>query len=457
MSITSAHIIWSLPKSSCLMLQCPMPCGAQRRSRVAPAGYAFRLLLLLALSLWCGQSAYSHFNLNLNIRIFHVEHLDDGLDVYLRVPMPYLVANLAGPEQADGSRTPAPFTSNAMVDGELMHYIDYAALRQSPQTLAQLAANGHQIRSNGKTLQAKISSVLVYQGLTQPPFSTLQEAKNAFASNTQEIVNPPPFVGDAVADVLLQYRPGRKVTRYTLASSLNPGLEGQEDTANLIVDYYGQDPQIYRITGLLAESVEISRSVWAAAATFVAEGVRHILGGYDHVLFVACLVIGALTLTSLAWRITGFTIGHSITLSLGFFGYTPKAEWFVPLVETGIAASIVYAALLALLKSKNTFGSGFAVTTLIGMLHGFGFSFVLQEILGVSSPNIWISLLAFNVGVEIGQLAIIVLIWPVLMLITRYQPAAGNVIKWVVAVAAIGIASLWIGQRASAVLAIFVS
>ena len=129
----------------------------------------------------------------------------------------------------------------------------------------------------------------------------------------------------------------------------------------------------------------------------------------------------------------------------------------MPLVETGIAASIVYAAMLALLKPKNTIGSGFAVTTLIGMLHGFGFSFVLQEILGISSPNIWISLLAFNVGVEIGQLAIIVLIWPVLMLIARYHPAAGNAIKWVVAVAAIGIASLWIGQRASAVLTIFVS
>ena len=434
-----------------------MSTNAQRRHRASTAKYTFhlyRLLLVLCLSLWCAQSAYSHFNLNLNIRIFHVEHLDDGLDVYLRVPMPYLVAHLAGPEQADGSRTPAPFTSNAMIDDQLMHYIDYAALQQQPQALAQLAADGHQFRTDGKTLQATTSSILVYQGLTQPPFSTLQEAKNAFASNDQELVDPPPFVGDAVADVLLQYRPGHKVSSYTLSSSLNPGLDGQQDTANLIVDHYGQDQQIYRISGLLEEPVEISRSVWAAAATFVAEGVRHILGGYDHVLFVACLVIGALTLTSLAWRITGFTLGHSITLSLGFFGYTPKAQWFVPLVETGIAVSIVYAAVIALQKSTDTIRSGMVVTTLIGMLHGFGFSFVLQEILGVTSPNIWISLLAFNVGVEIGQLAIIVLIWPVLMLITRYQPAIGNGIKWVVAIGAIAIASLWIGQRASAVLAI---
>ncbi len=431
--------------------QAPLSAALQCRQRaplVLPAGLA----LLLAL-LSFAQVARSHFNLNLNIRIFHIEHVDDGLDVYLRVPMPYLVAHLAGPEQPDGNRVAAPFTSNAMVDGQLMHYVDYQALLRDPDPLAQLAAEGHQFHHNSQMLQPKAIRVRVYRGLDQPPFSTLQEAADAFA-NQQAAVDPPPFVGDAVVDVYLQIRPGHAVNSYTLASSLNPGLEGQQDTANLIADYYGQDTQIYRITGLLEQPVEISRSVWAAAATFVEEGVKHILAGYDHVLFVACLVIGALTLTGLAWRITGFTIGHSVTLSLGFFGYSPKAEWFVPLVETGIALSIVYAALIALQSARDTLRSGFIVTTVIGMLHGFGFSFVLQEILGVTSPNIWVSLLAFNVGVELGQLAIMVLIWPVLMLITRRLPTAGNAIRWTVAVVAIGIASLWIGRRGSAIMAV---
>lgn len=431
-----------------------MPPGLPGRHRATVAGVLYPFLLILIFAL-CGlQSAHAHFNLNLNIRIFHVDHVDEGLDVYLRVPMPYLVANLAGPEQPDGTRTAAPFTSNAMVDGQLMHYIDYDSLQRSPQDLASLAADGHQFRHNGAVLQARAVGVLVYSGLNQPPFSTLQEAKTAFENNTQQIIDPPPFVGDTVADVLLQFRPGYNIKSYSITSSLNPGLEAQEDTANLIVDHYGQDSQIYRISGLLQEPVEISHSAWAAAVTFIKEGVRHILGGYDHVLFVACLVIGAMTFVGLAWRITGFTIGHSVTLSLGFFGYSPKADWFVPLVESGIALSIVYAALLALQSSKDTVRSGFIVTMLIGMLHGFGFSFVLQEILGVSSPNIWVSLLAFNVGVEIGQLAIIVLIWPVLMLINSRQAAASNAIKWVVAIGAIAIASLWLGQRVSQLLAI---
>ena len=142
MYITLARTIWSLPESNLLKSQAPLSTALQGRQRaplVLPAGLA----LLLAL-LSFAHVARGHFNLNLNIRIFHIEHVDDGLDVYLRVPMPYLVAHLAGPEQADGNREPAPFTSNAMVDGQLMHYVDYQALLREPELLAQLAADGHQ-------------------------------------------------------------------------------------------------------------------------------------------------------------------------------------------------------------------------------------------------------------------------------------------------------------------------
>jgi len=87
-------------------------------------------------------------------------------------------------------------------------------------------------------------------------------------------------------------------------------LDGQEDTANLIVDYAGEAPAIFRVRGLLQEPVVISNSIWKAAKTFIVEGVRHILTGYDHVLFVVCLVLGTTLLTALAWRVTGFTIAN---------------------------------------------------------------------------------------------------------------------------------------------------
>jgi len=398
--------------------------------------------------------ASAHFKLNLNIRIFHISHHADGVDLYMRLPMPYLVASLLGPEESDGSRTPAPFTTHAMVDDELLHYLDLAALNRDPLPLGQLAADGHVIESNGRPLQGVVKKVLVFSGDTQTPFSTLEEAIQSF--NTDQIqYEQPPFVGDSLVDVLLQYRPGHSLSGYQLSSTLNPDLPGQEDTANLVLDYGEKEPVVYRVTGLLSEPVEIDRSLFTAAKTFVVEGVRHILGGYDHVLFVVCLVLGAMTLSSLIWRVTGFTVGHSITLVLGFFGYTPSAPWFVPLVETGIALSIILAGVHALTGSKAINNTGaLAVTVLLGFLHGLGFSFVLNEILGVTSSNIWLSLLSFNVGVELGQLAIVLVLFPVLAIVMKFKPQWTNGTRWVLALPCIVIASVWSGQRAVALLAL---
>ena len=405
--------------------------------------------LVLLTALVIPSAASAHFKLNLNIRIIHVAHQDDGLAVYMRLPMPYLVADLAGEVLDDGSREPAPYTTNALVDGEWMHYVDFDAVAQDALGLGQLAASGHTITSAQSNVESEVITVRVYQGDTQPPFSTLEEAIRAFSSAELEAVSPPPFVGDSVVDVLIHYNFSGSVSKYELSSSLNPGLEGQEDTANLIVDYTGDAPAVFRVRGLLNEPVVISNSIWKAAKTFIVEGVRHILAGYDHVLFVVCLVLGATLISALAWRVTGFTIGHSVTLTLGFFGYVPEAAWFIPLIETGIALSIILAALLALNThpTNPSSKSGFLLTTLIGMLHGLGFSFVLQEILSVTSSNIWISLLSFNVGVEIGQLAIVLLLWPVLYLIGKFLPHKLMAVKWVIALPCIVIAAVWSGQR----------
>ena len=232
----------------------------------------------------------AHFKLNLNIRILHIEHVDDGLDVFMRLPMPYLVADRLGAEQEDGSRSVAPFTTNDLVDGELMHYVDFQAVEAEPHGLGEFAAQGHTIESKGRKLEADVRAVSLFTGLSQPPFSTLDEAKKAFEKHTTRLIEPAPFVGDVVVVIWLQYRTAGSVSSYRVSSNLNPGLPGQEDTANLIVDYADSQPAVFRIKGLLDQPVEISNSVWAAASTFVVEGVSHILSGYDHLLFVVCLL-----------------------------------------------------------------------------------------------------------------------------------------------------------------------
>ena len=168
-------------------------------------------------------------------------------------------------------------------------------------------------------------------------------------------------------------------------------------------------------------------------------------------LFVLCLALGALRFGSLLWRATGFTIGHTVTLIAGFFGLAPSGAWFIPAVEMGIALSIIYAALVAVTKRGKATRSErtmFSITTAIGLLHGLGFSFVLHEILQVDAPNIRQSLLAFNLGVELGQVLIILATWPLFRLVARWNDRAWQIGRWGVALPCISIAALWTGQRA---------
>jgi amino acid transporter len=95
----------------------------------------------------------------------------------------------------------------------------------------------------------------------------------------------------------------------------------------------------------------------------------------------------------------------------------------------------------------------FFVTCAIGLLHGLGFSFVLHKILQITSPDNWQSLLAFNVGVEIGQLSIIVIAWPLFRLIEHLSQRIWIMGRWSVAAGCAAIAVFWTGQRAFSIIA----
>ena len=401
---------------------------------------AFVLLWLTALP------AAAHFQLNVNIRVILVEHHQEGLRIYLRLPAPYVLANLIGEPQVDGTVEPAPFTINRVVEGELMHIVDAVALKAYPLGLGELVAEGHQVLRDGKPLPMTVEEVRVYPALQQPPFANLAEARAAF----ENPVFPPDagevFVGDSVIDVRLYVDAGKPLYSYSLKSTLDPGVPGTEDTANLIIDELAGEVLIFRETGLLAEPVEVSRSWLKAAAGFVVEGVHHILSGYDHVLFVLCIAIGAVGFVNLLWRVTGFTLGHTVTLILGFFGYVPQGAWFVPAVELGIALSIIYAAAVAVLQRP---GAGtVAVTSGIGLLHGLGFSFVLHEILRLDSPNLWQSLISFNVGVELGQVAIVAVVFPIFWWLAKRGEKLVTTVRWVIALPCMAVAGVWVAERA---------
>ena len=149
-----------------------------------------------------------------------------------------------------------------------------------------------------------------------------------------------------------------------------------------------------------------------AALRFVSLGFHHILDGIDHLLFIFCLVIPFRRLRPLIAIVTSFTVAHCLTLAASVLGFAPDALWFPPLIEVLIALSIVYMALENIVGPKLE--RRWLVAFGFGLVHGFGFSFALRESLQFAGSHLATSLLAFNVGVELGQILVLVLAIPVL-------------------------------------------
>jgi len=159
-------------------------------------------------------------------------------------------------------------------------------------------------------------------------------------------------------------------------------------------------------TGLLSPKESLWRvpereSVSGVAKEYFGLGFLHILGGYDHLLFLACLILIAATWRRILITVTGFTIAHSITLAMAALGIFRVP---IPPVEAVIALSILFLATEIARGRKNslTWKYPIAVSSSFGLLHGFGFAAVLSQI-GLPQTEIPAALLFFNIGVEVGQ------------------------------------------------------
>ncbi len=190
--------------------------------------------------------------------------------------------------------------------------------------------------------------------------------------------------------------------------------------------------------------------------TYVRDGIRHILIGMDHILFLICLLLPAgFRRTDGAWQrvedwreavwpvlriVTAFTLAHSITLGVAAIGLVSLPS---RLVESVIAASIVVAAL------NNVWpvvvGRLWMVAFGFGLIHGFGFASVLSD-LGLPEGALAVSLLGFNLGVEIGQLAIVAVALPVIYGLRQCRPYPRLILPAGSAATAV-ISTVWLVER----------
>ena len=180
----------------------------------------------------------------------------------------------------------------------------------------------------------------------------------------------------------------------------------------------------------------------AVMRTFVPSGVHHILIGPDHILFLIGLLLLGGTRTTLLKIVTAFTLGHSLTLSLAALSVvSPPAR----VIEPAIALSIVFVGADNLVRGAGRDLRAW-VALVFGLVHGFGFASVLREF-GLPREALGWSLFAFNVGVELGQLAIVLFVATALAMIRQRSASIGSRVAWAGSVVVTTAGAYWFAVR----------
>jgi hydrogenase/urease accessory protein HupE len=188
-----------------------------------------------------------------------------------------------------------------------------------------------------------------------------------------------------------------------------------------------------------------AQGAWAVVKTFVPAGIEHILIGPDHVLFLIGLLLLGGSLRKLALIVTAFTIGHSITLSLAALDiFSPPSR----IVEPAIALSIIFVGADNLLVRRAEAPRDIRafVAGVFGLVHGFGFASVLKEF-GLPPSALGWSLFSFNLGVEIGQLGIVLLVASIFAVIRQRSPIVGERLAVAGSVVVILAGGYWFVER----------
>jgi hydrogenase/urease accessory protein HupE len=196
--------------------------------------------------------------------------------------------------------------------------------------------------------------------------------------------------------------------------------------------------------------VEASQDAAGVASTYTALGVRHILEGVDHLLFVLALLLIVADLRRLAVTITAFTAAHSLTLAAATLGLVHVPQ---PPVEAAIALSIVFVAaeIVHGLQGRPglTVRAPWVVAFVFGLLHGLGFAGALAEV-GLPERAIPVALLFFNVGVELGQLLFVAGAWVMLLAVRRLPAPWPRGLVRASAYAIGSVAMFWVVERVAA-------
>lgn len=386
-----------------------------------------RLMALLAWLLLCSVPAMSHdLPGKVNVLVY-VKPQGEQLQVLVRVPTDALT-EVQFPLRDQGFLA-LERTDDAINDAVRMYLTPYL----------HFYADGTAVGA-GQLVKARISQA---DDKSFVEFDSALAHINAPAMPVTENI----YWKQAFLDVLIAYPVPSAQAKFSLAANLDRlGLETY--TVLRFLPPAG-DERAFRYSvnpGL----IQLEPGWWHAFSRFVVLGFEHILAGIDHLLFLFCLVLAARSVRALIPVITAFTIAHSITLLSSAFGFTPSVLWFPALIETLIALSVFYMA------CENMFGAKlqrrWVIVFCFGLIHGFGFSFILAERMQFAGSHLVSALFAFNVGVELGQLVVLLITVPLTRWLYRHV-ANDRLATIVLSAIAAHSAWHWVTERGSQLLA----
>ncbi len=320
-------------------------------------------------------------------------------------------------------------------------FLELAAAQGAVRIAAELwIANGVRAWEEGQALGRPVMAALQVSLPSDRSFDTWEQAL-AHVTGPPLPVDTQLLWTQAQLDVLLEFPVRSDASRFAIETDFARLGVRTRSVVRFLPP--GGAVGMFEYTGD-AGKLDLDPRWFQAARRFVVSGIEHILGGVDHLLFLLCLVVpvvfvarpvldaarpvlevarpgsqGRGTFKPLVLLATAFTVAHSITLIAAAFEFVPSGLWFPPLVETLIALSIVWMALENIVGVSGTHRR-WALTFAFGLIHGFGFSFALRETLQFGGSHFVTSLVAFNVGVEIGQVLALMLIVPSVSLLFRY-------------------------------------
>jgi hydrogenase/urease accessory protein HupE len=297
----------------------------------------------------------------------------ERIELTVRTNVEVLLADI-GPEYADTSESPNAARYDqlrAMAPAELAAAVAEFAVEFTQQPL--LLVDGQ-------------SLALTYSDVDVPPVGDLSLARNSTIHFRAQLAS-----GNSALQWQWPAEFGTSVIRFRQADASNATTQSQWLQAGQISDTYS----------LASAPVEVSS--WSVIGNYISIGFEHILPkGLDHILFVVGIFLLSVHLRPILLQVTAFTLAHTITLGLSIYGLVALPA---SVVEPLIALSIAYVAIENCLSPKLS-PWRIALVFCFGLLHGLGFAGVLSEI-GLPRSEFLTALLSFNVGVELGQLAVI--------------------------------------------------